>query len=139
MSKQIEIALGEYSVTGIAGPQNNPRILKYFTDIGASYVHDDETAWCSAFANWVMLQAGLPHTGKLNARSWLDIGIPVQKAALGDIVVLWRIDPKGPYGHVGFFIKEDGDSIWMLGGNQDNSVCIKKQPKYQLLGYRHIS
>lgn len=137
--KQIEIALGEYGVSGIAGVENNPRILKYFSDIGATYIHDDETAWCSAFANWVMLQAGLPRSGKLNARSWLDVGIAVATPHIGDVVVLWRVSKASIYGHVGFYIGEDANGIYMLAGNQDNAVKIKYQPKSQLLGYRHIA
>ena len=51
--KAIEKAFGEFAVKEIAGKQDNPEVLKYFNDLGfdGNYLKD-ETAWCSAFANW---------------------------------------------------------------------------------------
>lgn len=133
------MALKEYGITGIPGALNNPRIIKYFQDIGSNYVKDDETAWCAAFASFIMKECGLPYTGKLNARSWLNIGTPVDRGELGDIVVLWRISRQSAYGHVGFYVNEDKDFIYILGGNEDNSVKIKAFSKTYLLGYRRFT
>ena len=83
---------------------HNPKILQYFADVGHSEVKDDETAWCAAFVGAMLKRAGMPHTGKLNARSYLDWGdeVALEDAQEGDIVVFWRGTPDGWQGHVGF-------------------------------------
>jgi hypothetical protein len=55
---------------------------------------------------------------------------------MGDIVILWRISPKSIYGHVGFYVCERKNTLYLLGGNQSNSVSIAPYPKTQVLGYR---
>lgn len=134
----LEIALKEYGTKEIAGILHNAEVVKYFKAIGHKWVNDDETAWCAAFANWCLLKAGKPHTGKLNARSFLEYGQATKKPVLGDLVVLWRIRRDSVFGHVGFYIRETKDSIYMLGGNQSDEVNIAAFPKTQLLGYRKI-
>ena len=100
-------ALSEYGVKEVAGPNDNQRILKYFNELGFSGKElKDETAWCSAYANWVAKTAGFEFSGKLTARSWLAVGSSTNQPRIGDIVVLWRENPKSWKGHVGFFIKE---------------------------------
>lgn len=135
----VNFALKEYGVKSWPGPTSNETVLNYFKSIGQGWVQDDDTAWCAAFANFVLLKCGLPHTGKLNARSFLTIGVPTTAPEMGDIVVFWRISPDSPYGHVGFFIKDAGDFVYVLGGNQGGSVSIAKFPKSMLLGYRKMS
>jgi uncharacterized protein (TIGR02594 family) len=138
--KIVEVALGEIGVVEQSGPElNSPRILEYFEEIGHSWVKTDETAWCSAFVNYVAKVAGYEYSGKLDARSWLDIGTETNEPKIGDVVVLWRVDPDSWKGHVGFYIKDDEDYIWILGGNQSNQVKITKYPKYRLLGYRILN
>ncbi len=136
MNPALLIAISQFGTKGVLGSSHNPQILKYFRDIGHEWVQDDETAWCAAFVNWCLLRAAQPHTGKLNARSFLKYGQETTKPKLGDIVVLWRISPTSAYGHVGFYITEDKNSIFILGGNQSNSVNAQPFPKSQLLGYR---
>lgn len=140
MKNVLDIALGEYGVTEVVGNNHNSRILRYFTEIGHRWVTTDETAWCSAFANWVALKAGYAFSGKLNARSWLKVGTKVTTPERGDIVVFWREKRSSWKGHVGFFIgySEDKKYIYVLGGNQNNKVCIKRYPSYRLLGFRSI-
>lgn len=138
MNPAFLIAISQYGQKGIIGNSHNPQILKYFTDIGHSWVQDDETAWCAAFVNWCLLRAGLPHTGKLNARSFIKYGTEATKPVIGDIVVLWRISPASSYGHVGFYITENKHNIFILGGNQSNMVNVQAFPKSQLLTYRRI-
>lgn len=134
--KPYEIALKEYGTKEIVGAKHNAKVVGYFKEIGHKWVQDDETAWCAAFANWCLKQAGKPHTGKLNARSFLDYGQITKNPVLGDVVVLWRISRNSVFGHVGFFIKLDENGIYILGGNQSNEVNIMRFPKDQLLGYR---
>lgn len=117
---------------------HNPKILQYFADVGHGWVKDDETAWCAAFVGAMLKRAGMPQTGKLNARSYLDWGdeVALDDAQEGDIVVFWRGTPDGWQGHVGFFVRRAGVSIEVLGGNQANQVNVKRYPVDRLLGVR---
>jgi len=138
LNELIIIALAEYGETGISGPTSNRKILKYFSEIGAKWVKNDDTAWCSAFVNWVLKQANLPYSSALNARSFLNYGRKTNEAKIGDIVVLWRISKDSIFGHVGFFIKETADLVFILGGNQNNMVNISAFKKDKVLDYRTI-
>jgi uncharacterized protein (TIGR02594 family) len=122
----------------IRGPVDNPEIVQMFADVGHSSVQDDETAWCAAFVGSHLKRAGLPHTGKLTARSYLDWGQPVNDPEPGDIVVFWRGSRDGWQGHVGFYVSETATHINVLGGNQSNKVSVQAYPKDRLLGYRRM-
>jgi uncharacterized protein (TIGR02594 family) len=122
-------------LTEIPGEQHNPQILTFFQDIGKSWVQTDETAWCSAFINYIAKISGVEYTGELNARSWLEIGQEVQTAELGDLAVYWREDPESWKGHVGLWAGENVKHIWTLGGNQNGQVNIKLMPQYRKLKY----
>lgn len=95
------------------------------------------TAWCAAFVNSSLEQAGLKGTGSNMARSFLNYGEATDKPQKGDIAVFSRGDPNGPYGHVGFFdsLNPDG-TIKILAGNQGNAVAYGDLPAESLLGYR---
>ena len=140
MSTLLDIALREYGIEEIVGGEHNPIILQYFHESGHEWVHDDETAWCSAFMNAMAFRARLEHTGKLNARSWLDVGEEIESPMPGDVVILWRGSPDSWKGHVGIYINHDEDErhINILGGNQGNKVCIAGYDKGRLLGYRRL-
>jgi len=128
------------SQIGIREDNDEDRILSYFHEIGHKWVKTDDTAWCAAFVNWVLKEAHVDGTGKLNARSFLDLGkdISLRKADEGDLVVFWRQSKESAKGHVGFFIGEDGKDIYVLGGNQGNKVCIAKYPIDRLLSVRKL-
>lgn len=135
----INKALYEYGVKEVIGAKDNPRVLKYFDQIGFNGSKlKDETAWCSAFANWVTKTEGFEYSGKLNARSWLTVGQSTNQPDIGDIVVLWRDNPKSWKGHVGFFVKQTQSYVYILGGNQANMVCIKAYPKSRVLDYKKL-
>jgi uncharacterized protein (TIGR02594 family) len=96
-------------------------------------------AWCAAFVNSSLGQAGIKGTGSNLARSFLNYGEAVDQPQKGDIAVFSRGDPMGPYGHVGFFEGYDPDGrIRVLGGNQSDSVSIAAQDPSRLLGFRRI-
>ena len=135
----IERALGEYGTMEIPGSTDNPEILKYFHEIGHDWVEHEETAWCSAYVNWVAKVCGYEHSGALDARSWLKKGSVVLDFKLGDVAIFWRESPDSWRGHVGFPIRRDGDSVWVLGGNQNNMVRITPYPYNRLLGYRRLN
>lgn len=117
---------------------HNPKVVQYFADVGHGWVKDDETAWCAAFVGAMLKRAGMAHTGKLNARSYLSWGdeVPLDAAKEGDIVVFWRGSPDSWQGHVGFFVRKEGNQIVVLGGNQANQVNERAYPTSRLLGVR---
>ncbi|PTX60516.1 uncharacterized protein (TIGR02594 family) [Kordia periserrulae] len=135
----IQKALSQYGVTEVDGKADNPQIIRYFEILGfdGSKLHD-ETAWCSAFANWVAKTENYTYSGKLNARSWLNVGESTASPKQGDIVVLWRDSPSSWKGHVGFFVKQTKRYVYILGGNQNNRVSIKAYPKNRVLDYRKL-
>ena len=118
----MEIAMGELGQQEIFGAEDNERIVGYFTAV--SYrATDDETPWCAAFANWVLMEAGIARTESAAALSFAKWGVKTTKPKYGDIVVF---DHGNGRGHVGFFMGSDGKNVSVLGGNQNNQVNITK-------------
>lgn len=123
-------ARNELGQSEVPGAKHNPRIVEYhqLTKLRAK---DDETPWCSSFVNWCLYKSGYNITESAAARSWAAYGIPC-KPHPGCIVVLTR---KGG-GHVGFYVKETGAYVYLLGGNQSNAVNIAAFSKARILEYR---
>jgi len=138
MDDLLKIALSQYGISEITGPVDNPEVMKYFHETGRTWVDHDETPWCDAFLDWCAMKAGYKFSKGLNARGWLIEWVELFRPNLGDIVVFWRKSPDSVYGHAGLFIRKHGSSIWVLGGNQSDSVCIKPYSEKQLLGYRRL-
>jgi len=134
----VQCALSLYGQRDIPGPSGNPVILQMAKDCGFTDYKDDDTAWCSLLLNWVALKTGYQRSGSLMARSWLSVGTLVAEPEMGDVVVFWRIDPNGPYGHVALYIGRRNGLIYALGGNQDNMVQIEGFNPARLLGYRRL-
>ena len=129
-------ALRELGVSELQDPASNPRIDEYWRAVTDAAGLTDADAWCSAFVAWVMRQAGIGHHATAAARSWLSELSALQRPQLGCVVVLWRDHPDSWKGHVGLWMGTVGTDTMVLGGNQNNQVCIKPYPTKQLLGYR---
>lgn len=116
---------------------DNPKVVAYFKDSGNAGVTDDATAWCAAFVGAMLARSGVKGTGKLNARSYLEWGQPVERkdAKPGDVVIFKRGNSSWQ-GHVAFFVKDKGALIEVLGGNQSDAVNVKGYQSSQLLGIR---
>jgi uncharacterized protein (TIGR02594 family) len=136
-------------IKGVAGVASNPQILAMLR-LDESWSAGDETAWCSAFVNYVAWLLRLPRSKSLAARSWLQVGIPIQlgqAAAENDVVVITRGDGRlGPEvvdapGHVGFFAGYDAarSLVQLLGGNQGNAASIASFPAERILGIRRLT
>jgi uncharacterized protein (TIGR02594 family) len=127
-------------VREIPGIKHNGIILNWLRRLKVS-IWDDETPWCSTFVNFCALEAGYERTGKLNARSWLDIGehVTPQDAREGDVVIFERGN-SGWQGHVAFLVAYDRKRCIMLclGGNQNNEVNRTRYPTNKLLGIRRL-
>ncbi|OCJ67612.1 hypothetical protein A6U97_02490 [Agrobacterium tumefaciens] len=95
------------------------------------------TAWCAAFVNAALAANGMPGTGSLAAKSFLDYGTATNDPRQGDIVVLKRGGGNG--GHVGFFEGYDENgNVRVFGGNQSDGVNTKSFKRDDVLGYRSI-
>ncbi len=134
----IKAAAGEIGVKEIHGPKNNPRIIEYMNATKwGKWVVDDETPWCAGFVGWAMVEAGyiddIPDYS-LGAKSWLAFGKSAGKPVFGAIAVKSR---RGG-GHVGFVVgrnKKRG-TLYILGGNQSDAVCVKEYPERVWIDYR---
>ena len=111
--------------------------LNDYLTTGGQNIDPATTAWCAAFVDATLRQSGMEGTGKLNARSYLDWGQPVDQPQRGDVAVFSRGDPNGWQGHVGFFDGYDeAGKIRVLGGNQGDAVSLASYDPSQLLGFR---
>jgi len=132
----LDEAKKDLGIKEVRGNRHNPRVLEMFHQAGHGWVHDDETAWCSAAMNAWMEQAGYKGTGSLAARSWLTWGKPVEKVKPGAIAVFSR-GKSSWQGHVAICTgKETRTHLEVLGGNQRNAVNVRMYPKSKLLGLR---
>lgn len=125
----------------IPGKADNPVIVRWLRAV-ESWISHDEVPWCSAFVNHCAREARYESTGKLNARSWLDVGMPValDDARRGDVVVLWRESRSSWKGHVAFLdhFQESRGLLYLLGGNQRDEVNISTYGIAQLLEVRRL-
>jgi uncharacterized protein (TIGR02594 family) len=124
-------------ITEVHGSVDNPKILEMFRISGHPEIKDDETPWCAAFVGACLRLAGYRSSGSLGARSYQRFGDDLgSKPQRGCIVVFWRGDPNAATGHVAFFDREEGDRVFVLGGNQGDAVSIDPYPKSRVLAYR---
>lgn len=111
--------------------------IKDYLTTGGQNLDPATLAWCAAFVNSSLAQAGLKGTGSNLARSFLNYGEAVDTPQKGDLAVFSRGDPNGPFGHVGFFDSMNPDgTVKVLGGNQGDSVSFANYGTDRLLGYR---
>jgi len=132
----------------IPGQKNNPAILAMLT-LDQAWPENDEVPWCSGFVNYVAWLLRLPRSKSLMARSWLQVGRPISfgDATHGnDVVILKRGSGNQPGpevtnapGHVGFYAGRDGVDIFLLGGNQNDSVSVGRYDSARVLGIRRLA
>ena len=135
-----DIAQRFVGVHEIKGVQSNAHVLAMLR-LDGDWPQGDDVPWCSAFVNYVAWLLRLPRSKSLAARSWLGVGRPVALAdcrADSDVVILWRGDRDGPYGHVGFYASHSLDTVEILGGNQGDEVNVSRYPVERLLGCRRL-
>jgi uncharacterized protein (TIGR02594 family) len=109
-----------------------------------------KTPWCGAFAAFCMRESGntiaaasIPK-GAAAAVSWKGWGAGLSQASdkipQGAVVVLSKAPNTEGTGHVGFFVKfsDDGNQVFLLGGNQSNKVCTAPFPKDRIAGVRWL-
>jgi uncharacterized protein (TIGR02594 family) len=114
---------------------DNPERIKFyhsFTKLPRN-MWSPATAWCASFMSAALDQSGQESLHTAGARDYLWYGTKLDTPKFGCIVIYQRDVSKG---HVHFFVKESEGLIYGLGGNQNNSVCIKAYRKDDVLGYR---
>lgn len=123
----------------IPGSEDNPQVMSMLK-LDGKWPEHDEVPWCSGFVNYIAWLMRLPRSKSLMARSWLGVGFPVSQydAARGfDVVILSRGTDKNA-GHVGFFSSIILPRIYLLGGNQSDSVCVQGFHLDRLIGIRRL-
>jgi uncharacterized protein (TIGR02594 family) len=129
----LRVALAEVGVKEFTNGSNK-RIEEYLkTGTRDVALIDDDTAWCAGFANWVLKKVGLKGTNSLMAKSFMNLR-RIPEPILGCFVVYDR-PPNPTSGHVNIFLRDLGDHIEGVGGNQSDAVTIAKYPKSRLRGY----
>lgn len=131
--KWLQIALGELGTSEVRGGEN-PRIIEYHahTSLKAS---EDEVPWCSSFANYCIDKSGLNGTKQALARSWLKWGEKIEDYRRGAVIIFQRGNSQ-TLGHVAFVLRDLGDRVEVIGGNQGDCVSIASFPKNVVLGIR---
>lgn len=149
--KRIEITAYELAERFIGiketpGLMDTPLVLAMLR-LDAAWPAHDEVPWCSAFANFICHLLRLPRSKSLSARSWLSVGhvTDLRDAQAGfDVVILSRgSNAPGPDvldapGHVGFYAGREGDRVYLLGGNQSDSVSVAPFASSRVLGVRRV-
>ncbi len=125
----------EFGVHEVAGSGNNSRILEMFEAVGHAAIKDDDVAWCAAFLGACLERSGQASTKSLRARSYLSWGTPIEEPRSGAIAVLSR-GSNPALGHVGFIVGLSDAHIFLLGGNQSDSVNVAAFEKSRVLSYR---
>lgn len=132
----LEIALTFYGEKPIPGDKNNEQIVAFLEASGQPKDTTDEVPWCSAFLVYCFQQACIQTPANAAARSWLNYSTETDTPKLGDVVVLaWPIEAP-VHAHVGLFIREVENGIYLLAGNQRNTVDIVLWKKQDVLSYR---
>jgi uncharacterized protein (TIGR02594 family) len=130
----LEVARQYRGQAEIVGPEHNPTIVSFFRSV-VGKPHADETAWCAAFLGHCLIGAGYPSTNSLLARSYENYGRELAGPVVGCIVVF----PRGNstwQGHVGFVVQISGEWLYVLGGNQGNSVSVQRFRARDAIAYR---
>ena len=131
----LKVAYDELGIKTLPLGESNSRVTEYHAGTNITG-YDDKAAWCSSFINWVFSRVGISGTGSALARSWLDWGLTLQSPIEGCVVVLEREEPTGWKGHVGFYLRTQGERVYLLGGNQLGAVCEHDYDISTVLSYR---
>lgn len=137
----LRIAAKECGQKELQWPQENQRINEYFAALKDGKHHrqdleDPSSDWASPFVEWTLNQVGVSGPKSIDPLAWLNWGKKIETPTIGAIVVLSFGNGGDALHHVGFFFRDDGDRIQVLGGNEDDLVKISDYAKSAVLGYR---
>jgi uncharacterized protein (TIGR02594 family) len=135
--KVLLAAIADLGVREIPGAPSNPVILGWAKELGIQGYTNDGTPWCAlAVSHWVHQAGYQPAKKPLWALDYATWGNPADKPSLGDILVFKRKTATGVAGHVGLYVGETSTHFHVLGGNQDDQVCISPVAKGKLVAAR---
>lgn len=123
----LDVALKHEGIKEWPGANHNPAILEMGKLAGIDWYTKDEIPWCAVFVNAMLSIIGVPGTLSAMARSFLRWGeaVPINNIRPGDIVVFPR-DSAGPdAGHVAIVQRVEGGTVFCIGGNQSDMVCVR--------------
>jgi uncharacterized protein (TIGR02594 family) len=128
-------ALSFWGERPISGKNANAQILKFISATTYPDHTSDEVPWCSAFLVWIFKECGIKTPANAAALSWINYSVPTDQPSIGDVVILkWATGA-----HVGLFVRETTDSVYVLAGNQNDTVDISCWRKRSVLSYRKLA
>lgn len=146
--KWMTIARSMLGTKETKGPEHNSVIVRMFDRIHSAWIRDDETPWCAAFVGSCLEEGGYWSTRRPNAKSYLTFGRTFTTRAglwpaYGAIAVLDR-PPRAANGHVAFYVgdvaaiqaEDKLPLVYLLGGNQDDQVCVRSYPLARVVAWR---
>lgn len=121
----LDVAMKHEGIKEWPGANHNPAILEMGRLAGIDWYTKDEIPWCAVFVNAMLAIIGVPGTYSAMARSFMQWGesVPINNIRPGDIVVFPRGAP--PSGHVAIVQRVEGSSVYCIGGNQSDMVCVR--------------
>ena len=148
MKELIDFQIPYYGTKEVKGKKSNPFILKIIKWIIPNADDDSTTAWCAIWAAWVLYKNAvlsnsdiLKYRGKLASSRFLaSLLEKTENPEIGDVVLLWRIEPNSDKGHIGFLYKSTNtspDYIYIYGGNQRDSVCDAAFLKTRIVSFHN--
>lgn len=94
--------------------------------------------WCGLFVAHC-LRTALPELDlpplAARARPWKRWGEET-RPQIGAVMLFWHYHPALPFGHVAFYWAEDRDAYHVLGGNQQDRICVQRYPKARFVTAR---
>lgn len=125
-------------VFGLHEVRDNSALKAWLRSDGPTLGDPAALPWCGDYCETAIKNSlpSEPFTGALRenpywARNWQIFGVETEPV-YGAIVVLSR----GSGGHVGFLVGQDATTVYLLGGNQGNTVNISRMDKARVLAYR---
>lgn len=142
MTKGIDVLKSHLGLQEIKNKEQIMQLLQSEAIDGDIAIDPATTPWCAASVNYAERASGHKGNGKLNARSFLTYGIPVELKDIqyGDIMVFAR-GSNGWEGHVAYYdhgYNKDSNIVYTASGNQGaiGEISIERQDLHKLLGVR---
>lgn len=120
--------------------RSNPQVEEYIEVIHGKPLNAMTTPWCAFWLAAIQELSDQTSAKSGRARASLTWGSEVnslKEAKEGDVIVLWRgTHDDGVSGHVGFYVGHDSRNVYLLGGNQGDTVSIQAFNKNKIIGIR---
>lgn len=127
----LSVAFGEIGVReDMRVGHSNPRIERYHGITMAGEASDDVSS-CASFVGYCLEMGGIRSTKSKSAASYVGYG-QATLFRFGCVAFLPKLDPDaGGTGHVGFGLGLSGNTLYMLGCNQQSPASAFEPTKWQ--------